>query len=61
MEQVDARGVLVQGRTERELVPNPALTPMNQARDALPKPARAVLLTNPKPAGMGRAFERGDG
>lgn len=56
MEQVDEHGILVQRRTERELVRNPALTPMNQARDALPKLARAVLLTNPKPDRDGTSF-----
>jgi phage terminase small subunit len=47
-EAVDAYGVLVQGRTESELVRNPALTPLNQARVALPVLARAVPLVNPK-------------
>jgi hypothetical protein len=31
---VDEHGVLVRGRTEHELVRNPALTPLNQARMA---------------------------
>jgi phage terminase small subunit len=47
-EAVDAHGILVQGRTEKELVRNPALTPLNQARVALPVLARAVPLVNPK-------------
>jgi phage terminase small subunit len=41
---VDEHGVLVQGRTERELVRNPSLTPLNQARAALVDLARAVPL-----------------
>lgn len=34
-DDVNTHGVLVQGRTERELVRNPALTPLNQARGHL--------------------------
>lgn len=47
LEQIKAHGILVQGRTEKELVRSPALTPLNQARDALVKIARAIPLTNP--------------
>ncbi|MGD1111849.1 MAG: P27 family phage terminase small subunit [Mycobacterium sp.] len=32
--EVDTHGVLCEGRTPRERVRNPALTPLNQARDA---------------------------
>jgi phage terminase small subunit len=46
---IDEHGVLVQGRTEKELVRNPALTPLNQARVALPVLAKAVPLVDPKP------------
>jgi hypothetical protein len=46
MEQIDLHGVLVEGRTPRELVRNPALTPMNQARAALVHLARSVPLLN---------------
>ena len=45
---IDEHGVLVQGRTQHELVRNPALTPLNQARDALIRLARSVPLVNPK-------------
>jgi phage terminase small subunit len=45
-EQVEKYGVLVQGRTERELVRNPALTPMSQSRAALVHLARSVPLIN---------------
>lgn len=51
VEQVATHGVLVQGRTERELVRSPALTPLNQCRDALPKLARAVPLVDPSKRG----------
>jgi phage terminase small subunit len=45
-EEVEKHGVLVQGRTERELVRNPALTPLSQARAALVHLSRSVPLTN---------------
>jgi phage terminase small subunit len=48
-EVIDTHGVLVRGRTEHELVRNPALTPLNQARQALVVLARAVPLVNPRP------------
>lgn len=41
---VDAHGVLVQGRTEHELVRNPALTPMSQTRADLIRLAKAIPL-----------------
>jgi phage terminase small subunit len=56
-QEVDAHGVLVVGRTERERVRNPALTPLNQARDALMKLARAVPLVDPKPDRDGTEFD----
>jgi P27 family predicted phage terminase small subunit len=46
MQEIDTHGVLVEGRTTRELVRNPALTPMNQARAALVHLARSVPLLN---------------
>jgi P27 family predicted phage terminase small subunit len=46
LEQIDRHGVLVEGRTPRELVRNPALTPMNQSRAALVHLARSVPLIN---------------
>ena len=44
---IDNHGVLVQGRTKKELVRNPALTPLNQARTAIILLAKAVPLANP--------------
>lgn len=55
--EIDAHGVLVQGRTTRELVRNPALTPLNQARASLVHLARAVPLVDPKPAHESAAFD----
>ncbi|WP_083198763.1 P27 family phage terminase small subunit [Mycobacterium malmoense] len=54
-EEIDNHGVLVQGRTERELVRNPALTPFNQARAHLLLLAPRIPLVNPKfdAAGIG--------
>jgi len=49
LEEIRTHGVLVRGRTEKELVRSPALTPLNQARDAMIKLARAVPLVNPRP------------
>ncbi len=46
--EVDYYGVLVEGRTPRERVRNPALTPLNQARADLIRLARAVPLANGK-------------
>jgi phage terminase small subunit len=46
LEQINRHGVLVEGRTPRELVRNPALTPMNQSRAALVHLARSVPLIN---------------
>ena len=57
LEQIKSYGVLVQGRTERELVRSPALTPLNQARDALVKLSRAIPLTNPKPDTEGEEID----
>lgn len=45
---MDENGVLVQGRTAKELVKNPALTPMNQQRAAMVVLARTVPLTTGK-------------
>ena len=39
---------MVQGRTERELVRNPALTPLNQARAHLLLLAPRIPLVDPK-------------
>jgi phage terminase small subunit len=47
--EVDNHCVLVEGRTKSELVRNPALTPLNQARTDLIRLARAVPLVNPRP------------
>jgi P27 family predicted phage terminase small subunit len=47
--QVDKHGVLVRGRTERELVRNPALTPLAQARADLIRLAKAVPLVSGNP------------
>jgi P27 family predicted phage terminase small subunit len=44
--EVDTHGVLVRGRTTDELVRNPALTPLNQARADVIRLARAVPLAN---------------
>ena len=55
--RIDEHGVLVRGRTEYELVRNPALTPLNQARVALPVLAKAVPLANPSPDVSGAALD----
>jgi P27 family predicted phage terminase small subunit len=55
---IDEHGVLVRGRTESELVRNPALTPLNQARGALVDLARAVPLVNPKPDSSGIEIDK---
>ncbi|EIU15265.1 phage terminase, small subunit [Mycobacteroides abscessus 5S-0422] len=47
---VESHGVLVQGRTERELVRNPALTPMSQTRADLIRLAKAIPLAVHKPS-----------
>lgn len=46
-DDVNTHGVLVPGRTERELVRNPALTPLNQARGHLLLLAPRIPLTDP--------------
>lgn len=48
-QEVDDHGVLVRGRTAKERVRNPALTPMNQFRQDLIRLAKAIPLVNPKP------------
>jgi P27 family predicted phage terminase small subunit len=45
-DEINEHGILVRGRTERELVRNPALTPMNQARDHLLLLAPRIPLAN---------------
>jgi P27 family predicted phage terminase small subunit len=57
MEQIDLYGVLVEGRTPRELVRNPALTPMNQSRAALVHLARSVPLLNAQHDQNGAAID----
>jgi phage terminase small subunit len=54
---VDEHGVLVRGRTEHELVRNPAATVLNQARVALPVLAKAVPLVNRTPDTSGAALD----
>ena len=54
---VDEHVVLVRGRTEHELVRNPAATVLNQARVALPVLAKAVPLVNPTPDISGAALD----
>jgi P27 family predicted phage terminase small subunit len=56
-QEVDTHGVLVEGRTTRELVRNPALTPLNQARAALVHLARSVPLTDSKPDHNGSGWD----
>lgn len=46
-DDVNAHGVLVRGRTEHELVRNPALTPLNQARGHLLLLAPRIPMTDP--------------
>jgi P27 family predicted phage terminase small subunit len=55
--EVDNHGVLVEGRTKSELVRNPALTPLNQARTDLIRLAKAVPLVNPNPDHSGAALD----
>ena len=45
-DNVNEHGVLVRGRTEHELVRNPALTPLNQARGHLLLLAPRIPLAN---------------
>ena len=54
---VDEHGVLVRGRTEKEMVKYPALTPMNQARAAAVVLAKSIPLTNPRPDHSGAALD----
>lgn len=50
-EAIDREGVLVPGRNNsHELVRNAALTPLNQARDAMVKLAKAVPLVDSRAA-----------
>lgn len=42
-------GILVRGRTAKERVRNPALTPQSQLRADLIRLAKAIPLSNPKP------------
>jgi len=55
--EIDNHGILVEGRTQRELVRNPALTPMNQVRTDLIRLAKAVPLVDPKPDHTGAAVD----
>jgi hypothetical protein len=57
-EIVDSHGILVEGRTLREPVRNPAPTPGHQAHDALIRLARAVLLVDPKPVRDGAELDQ---
>lgn len=43
---IEEHGVLVRGRTEHELVRNPALTPLSQARADLVRIAKAIPLVD---------------
>jgi P27 family predicted phage terminase small subunit len=56
-DEVNTHGVLVQGRTEHELVRNPALTPLNQARGHLLLLAPRIPLTNPDADVSGAALD----
>lgn len=44
--EVDEHGILVEGRSKRERVRNPALTPLGQFRSDLIRLAKAVPLRN---------------
>jgi P27 family predicted phage terminase small subunit len=55
--EVDTHGILVEGRTPRERVRNPALTPLHQVRDSLIKLARAVPIGNAKADREAIAFD----
>jgi phage terminase small subunit len=46
---IDDHGTLVQGRLKHEMVRNPSLMGLSQARADLIKLARAVPLVHPKP------------
>jgi P27 family predicted phage terminase small subunit len=55
---IDEHGVLVRGRTAHELVRNPALTPLSQARADLIRLAKAVPLVDYKADPEGAAVDR---
>jgi P27 family predicted phage terminase small subunit len=54
---VAEHGILVEGRTPKERVRNPALTPLHQVRDSLIKLARAVPIANASADRESKAFD----
>lgn len=48
-EQVDTHGILVRGSRNKDMVRNPALTPMGQFRADLIRLSRVIPIVNPKP------------
>jgi P27 family predicted phage terminase small subunit len=55
--EIDKHGVLVEGRTARELVRNPALTPLAQSRADLIRLSKAVPLVDYKADPEGAAVD----